>query len=104
MSHNVSHVKYNLLDLPDSVIFADGNMLSFVYMADGRRVVTDSHTGSTPLVLPGIGGHGGPQVQTWENRDGDVTASPTGFTRLAIPGGYLTFGREFYDWVQYTLE
>ena len=56
MSHNVSHVKYNLLNLPDSVIFADGNMLSFVYMADGRRVGTDSHTGSTPLVLPGIGG------------------------------------------------
>ena len=104
MSHNVSHVKYNLLNLPDSVIFADGNMLSFVYMADGRRVVTDSHTGSPPLVLPGIGGHGGPQVQTWEHYDGDVTASPTGFTRLAIPGGYLTFGREFYDWVQYTLE
>jgi len=36
-------------------------------------------------------------VQTWEHYDGDVTASPTGFTRLEIPGGYLTFGREFCE-------
>ena len=41
MSHNVSHVKYNLHNLPESVIFANGNVLSFVYMADGRRVGTD---------------------------------------------------------------
>ena len=41
MSHNVSHVKYNLLNLPDSVIFADGNMLSFVYMADGVTGVVE---------------------------------------------------------------
>ena len=53
MSHNIAH---NLLNLPDSVTFADGNGLCFVYMADGRRVSTDSYTQSTPLVLPGAGG------------------------------------------------
>lgn len=41
MSHNVTYVKYNLQNLPDSVVFANGNVLSFVYMADGRRVGTD---------------------------------------------------------------
>lgn len=41
MSHNVSHVKYNLLNLPDAPSAADWTLLSFVYMADGRRVGTD---------------------------------------------------------------
>lgn len=41
MSQNISHIRYNLLNLPDSVVFANGNVLSFVYMADGRRVGTD---------------------------------------------------------------
>jgi len=41
MSQNMASAIYNDLNLPDSVIFADWTLLSFVYMADGRRVGTD---------------------------------------------------------------
>ena len=52
LSQNMASATYNLLNLPEDITMADGNGLSFGYLADGRRVETVSTTWYTPLILP----------------------------------------------------
>lgn len=55
----IMSVKYNRLNLPDSVCYMlQGNTLRLDYLADGRRVRTRAMTYGTPLMFPGEGSRG----------------------------------------------
>ena len=52
LDNRIGKIKNNILNLPEVVAFTDGNLLTFSYMADGRKV-RDSYgsypTKPTPL-------------------------------------------------------
>ncbi|MDR1180738.1 MAG: hypothetical protein LBL13_02005, partial [Bacteroidales bacterium] len=49
---NISTIRYNLLNLPDTIQFGNGNQIINLYAADGRKLVTRYFTLVTPVVVP----------------------------------------------------
>ncbi len=49
MNKNISSIGYNCLNLPDWVIFGNGNSILYDYGADGMKLRTVHTTGSTTL-------------------------------------------------------
>ena len=49
LNKNISGIGYNFLNLPDQVIFADGNSVQYEYAADGTKLRTVHKTGATTL-------------------------------------------------------
>ncbi|MBO6189643.1 MAG: hypothetical protein J6N92_02385 [Alloprevotella sp.] len=94
-SGNVS-VHYNLLSLPDSVessIFA--GRIRMAYMADGRRMLTQTQTSQTQLLLPMTATaastqSSNPRYTTTEVRDGDLVFRDGRLVRLYTEGGYYS--------------
>ncbi len=86
---------YNLLSLPDSVesiIFA--GRIRMAYMADGRRMLTQTQTSQTQLLLPMMATastqSSNPHYTTTEVRDGDLVFRDGRLVRLYTDGGYYS--------------
>jgi RHS repeat-associated protein len=77
LDRNIVAIRYNLLNLPDTVQFANGNQIINRYDASGRKLGSRSMTLVTPLVTPVSEGTilGGVDV----NAEDDVTASGTDY-------------------------
>jgi RHS repeat-associated protein len=77
LDRNIVAIRYNLLNLPDTVQFANGNQIINRYDASGRKLGSRSMTLVTPLVAPVSEGTilGGVDV----NAEDDVTASGTDY-------------------------
>jgi hypothetical protein len=52
LDREIVTIKYNLLNLPDTVQFMNGNQIINKYSADGRKLQTDYVTAQLPLVMP----------------------------------------------------
>ena len=51
----ITHIRYNLLNLPDEILFSPhGDEISNMYLADGRKLFTTATT-RTPVVSPSLG-------------------------------------------------
>ncbi len=98
-------IRYNLLNLPDTIQFKNGNQIINRYAADGSKLRTDYFTLATPVVVP-IG-----NVCKWEfqvdvvNQDTrmfvdnfeytlwkDPDMDAISLTRIGNSEGYATFG------------
>ena len=60
LDRNIVTVRYNILNLPDTVQFKNGNQIISSYDASGRRLSTRNFTLATPVVVP-IG-----ETRKWE--------------------------------------
>ena len=60
LDRNIVTVRYNILNLPDTVQFKNGNQIISSYDASGRRLSTRNFTLTTPVVVP-IG-----ETRKWE--------------------------------------
>ncbi|MDD3037135.1 RHS repeat-associated core domain-containing protein, partial [Bacteroides sp.] len=49
LNKNISSIRYNILNLPNQVIFAGGNSVLYEYAADGTKLRTVHKTGATTL-------------------------------------------------------
>lgn len=52
LDRGISYISYNLLNLPDTVQFSNGNMLIQEYDADGRKTATHKVVMAQPLMVP----------------------------------------------------
>ena len=52
LNRGVEHISYNLLNLPDSIGFADGHETYNIYDADGRKLRTIHIVAYDPVMLP----------------------------------------------------
>ena len=85
LDRSIVAIRYNLLNLPDTVQFANGNQIVNRYDASGRKLGSRSMTLVTPLVAPVSEGTilGGVDV----NAEDDVTASGTDYVgNITSPG------------------
>ena len=98
----IAEIKYNSLNLPNEVIFSNGNSLKFNYMADGKCVQTTSFTQRTALSAPiddnciqnPISGSSSqelshPSVDFTEQREGNLLLLDGLPAKLEFANGYL---------------
>ena len=52
LDRNICAIKYNLLNLPDTIQFSNGNLIVHQYDALGNRCYTTYYTRNTPIVVP----------------------------------------------------
>ena len=52
LPRDIVTIKYNLLNLPDLVQFANGNQIRNTYAADGRKLATEYLTAKVPMIIP----------------------------------------------------
>ena len=60
LDRDIVTVRYNMLNLPDTVQFKNGNQIIHSYDASGRKLSTRNFTLATPIVVP-IG-----ETRQWE--------------------------------------
>ena len=100
-------IKYNLLNLPDTIQFSNGNQIINYYAADGTKLRTDNFTLVTPLTVPITVGKVNKleyevdvinkdtrmfvdnfEYTLWKDPDMDAIS----LTRISNQEGYTTFG------------
>ena len=52
LDRNICAIKYNLLNLPDTIQFSNGNLIVHQYDALGNKCFTTYYTRNTPIVVP----------------------------------------------------
>ena len=52
LDRNICAIKYNLLNLPDTIQFSNGNLIVHQYDALGNKYSTTYYTRNTPIVVP----------------------------------------------------
>ena len=52
LDRNICAIKYNLLNLPDTIQFSNGNLIVHRYDALGNKCFTTYYTRNTPIVVP----------------------------------------------------
>jgi RHS repeat-associated protein len=62
LDRNIDTIKYNLLNLPDTIQFSNGNQIVHTYDAGGRKFRTEYFTLYTPIQIPLSG------IYNWNNR------------------------------------
>jgi hypothetical protein len=62
LDRNIDTIKYNLLNLPDTIQFSNGNQIVHIYDASGRKLRTEYFTLYTPIQIPLSG------IYNWNNR------------------------------------
>lgn len=84
MIRNIVDIQYNVLNLPSKVTFADGNSVSYMYAADGRKLQT-VHT---------ING-----ATTTTDYAGNMIYENGTLKRILVDGGYYE-NDEYYFYIQ----
>lgn len=95
LDNKINLIKYNIINLPEAVFFSDGNLLTYSYMADGRKV-RDSYgsypTGSsTPL--DSIVKDTDPYITQNNDWSEDYYYSSGKLSRISTPEGLLRFDK-----------
>ncbi len=52
LDRKIVAIRYNLLNLPDTIQFCNGSQIVNRYLADGTKVLTEYHTVSTDAIIP----------------------------------------------------
>jgi len=103
LDQNIVKIRYNILNLPDTVQFSNGNQIVNLYSADGRKLGTEYFTQVTNLAVPLITGvvikqaytinvikqNGTAYVDNKEYTTSNGNTALTTFNRLHNPEGYV---------------
>ncbi len=105
LDREIVTIKYNLLNLPDTIQFKNGNQIINTYAADGRKLKTSSFTLMNPVVTPISQGNVlrnlkyecdviNEDIQLYHdnydyNLTRDIDQDYAGLTRLKTPEGYI---------------
>lgn len=82
LNKNITNIEYNVLNLPSTVTFGDGNSVSYVYAADGRKLQT-VHTIN--------------EITTTTDYVGNMIYENGTLKRILVDGGYYENGEyNFY--------
>lgn len=84
LNKNIRDIEYNVLNLPNKVIFGDGNSVSYVYAADGRKL-------QTVHMIDG--------ATTTTDYAGNMIYENGTLKRTLVDGGYYENG-EYYFYIQ----
>ena len=93
LDNKIGFIKYNIINLPEAVAFNDGNLLTYSYMADGRKV-RDSY-GSFPIrtstPLDSIVNNTDPYITQHNDWSEDYYYSSGRLYRITTPEGFIRF-------------
>lgn len=91
LDKNIVATRYNLLNLPDTIQFGNGNRIINYYLSGGERVRTVSRTYTTPLSVPldAVTNSTDPYIEHTETRTGSWICQDGSPDRLLCSGGYL---------------
>ena len=76
LNKKITQIKYNLLNLPSSITYQNGNMASYVYSAAGGKLSVSYHTGTG---------------NTSTQYCGNIIYDNNNLSQVLIDGGYITF-------------
>lgn len=87
----ITKIKYNLLNLPDTVKFKNGEMITNSYMADGRRITSKYKVSRPGVAFPEGGGTNNDALfDTTQDDVYDNYVYRNGkLSMVRLPGGYL---------------
>lgn len=93
LDNNMGQIKYNILNLPEVIVFYGGNLLTYSYMADGRKV-RDSYgsfptSSSTPL--DDVINNTDPYITGYNDWNEDYYYQSGILKRVTTPEGYFVY-------------
>ncbi|WP_443757770.1 RHS repeat domain-containing protein [Barnesiella intestinihominis] len=91
LDRGIVAIRYNLLNLPDTVQFENGNRIVYFYYAGGERAGAVTTTYSTPISVPLDSVYLGedPHFDMWEHRHGNLFYKMGSPSRLLFDGGFF---------------
>ena len=91
LDKNIVATRYNILNLPDTVQFGNGNRIVNYYLSNGTKLGSVSRTYTTPLSVPldGVTHSADPYVETTEWRNEGMHYKNGIEERVDIEDGYL---------------
>ena len=91
LDRGIVAIRYNLLNLPDTVQFENGNRIVYFYYAGGERAGAVTTTYSTPISVPLDSVYLGedPHFDMWEHRHGDLFYKMGSPSRLLFDNGFF---------------
>ncbi len=104
----IENIKYNHLNLPEDIFFADGNLTSCKYLADGTKlrvyyslrntdvngITADMHETAIPAEQSSY------TIENTRDYCGNVQYENGRLSRIMVDGGYCSAGGRFYAFVQ----
>ena len=93
LDYGIATIRYNLLNLPDTIQMRNGNQVINSYLADGRKYKTVSKTFYTPLVVPldSIMNSNDPHNITTEEQYRHFYFLNGKLERVSTPEGYISY-------------
>ena len=91
LDRGIVAIRYNLLNLPDTVQFENGNRIVYFYYAGGERAGAVTTTYSTPISVPLDSVYLGedPHFDMWEHRHGNLFYKMGSPSRLLFDNGFF---------------
>ena len=91
LDRGIVAIRYNLLNLPDTVQFENGNRIVYFYYAGGERAGAVTTTYSTPISMPLDSVYLGedPHFDMWEHRHGNLFYKMGSPSRLLFDDGFF---------------
>ena len=91
LDRGIVAIRYNLLNLPDTVQFENGNRIVYFYYAGGERAGAVTTTYSTPISVPLDSVYLGedPHFDMWEHRHGNLFYKMGSPSRLLFDDGFF---------------
>ena len=85
LNKNITDIKYNCLNLPNRIIFADGSAISYLYSADGTKLRTTHKIG---------------EITTTTDYCGNVILENNRASKLLTEEGYISLNDDKYHYYQ----
>ena len=85
LNKNITDIKYNCLNLPNRIIFADGSTISYLYSADGTKLRTTHKIG---------------EITTTTDYCGNVILENNRAVKLLTEEGYISLNDDKYHYYQ----
>ena len=91
LDRGIVAIRYNMLNLPDTVQFENGNRIVYFYYAGGERAGAVTTTYSTPISVPLDSVYLGedPHFDMWEHRHGNLFYKMGSPSRLLFDDGFF---------------
>ena len=92
LSRSMTYAHYNNINLPDSIVMENNDMLLLQYLSDGRRIRTTCKRHTTPVGIPmdNSVSASDPQVFFDEIRDDNIVMLNGRMSRIDFDGGYFS--------------
>lgn len=99
LDRGIVAIRYNLLNLPDTVQFENGNRIVYFYYAGGERAGAVTTTYSTPISVPLDSVYLGedPHFDMWEHRHGNLFYKMGSPSRLLFDDGFSSWPSDMGD-------